>query len=523
MPAIRSRGDAKTTPIVLALAIAFTITVVDPLVLNLNLPAVSRALDVPAQLIGVLGGAATLVMAAAVLAAGNLGDAFGLKRLLRWGLVVVMIADLLSVFSPGLGFLLVMRLLAGVGMTALLGVPLALLKTSVPEQKRPAAIGAFMAVEMVLCGVTPAVTGWAVAAAGWRVLFLLAPLLCVMSLWLTSRYVPEAPAQQRGRLDVAGVILVGAALLALVIGLAAAQNGISRPQTVLPMVIAVVAAVLFVRHERRTPEPALDPALFGSRAFSVALVATLTLNFLAAGLGIALGQFGSVVLALSPESIGLLYLPGTLLIAGALILAGRVIEKHSPAPVLVTGLVVLAVSGLLMAGTVSPTMALWLLVAAIWLCNLGALVTSTAVSETVLAEAPPGHSGAVASAQLASGMTGYALGPTVYLLLLRIFFRQEWLADAESRGLSATEAERTVDAVRNSLALSPGSGGFDPNLIRQASGLHLGQDFADALRLTMLTVSILPLLVAAAALSVSASFHRGRRRSPRRSGHHGAG
>lgn len=518
---VGSRSDAKTTPIVLALAIAFTITVVDPLVLNLNLPAVSRALHVPAQLVGVLGGAATLVMAAAVLAAGNLGDAFGLKRLLRSGLVLVMIANLLSVFSPGWGFLLGMRLLDGLGMTALLGVPLALLKTSVPAAKRPAAIGAFMAVEMILCGVTPALTGWAVMATDWRVLFLLAPLLCLASLWLTSRYVPEAPVQQRGRLDVVGVILVGAALLALVIGLAAAQNGISRPQTVLPMVISVVAAALFVRHERRTPEPALDPALFGSRAFTVALAATLTLNFLAAGLGIALGQFGSVVLALSPESIGLLYLPGTLLIAGAVIMAGRLVGKYGPTPILVTGLAVLAVSGLLMAGTVSPTMALWLLVAAIWLCNLGALVTSTAVSETVLAEAPPGRSGSVASAQLAFGMTGYALGPTVYLLLLRIYFRQEWLADAESRGLSVTEAEQTVDAVRSSLALSPGNGGFDPNLIRHASGLHLGEDFADALRLTMLTVSILPLLVAAAALSVSASFRRSRRRAAHRSDRQG--
>ncbi|MET7770240.1 MFS transporter [Nocardia sp. NPDC005366] len=499
MPAVRSRGDAKTTPTIIALAIAFTVTVIDPLVLSLNLPEVSRALHVPAQFVGLLGGAATLVMAAAVLAAGNLGDAFGLKRLLMSGLVVVTVVNLLSMLSPGYGFLLVMRLLDGLGMTALLGVPLALLKTSVPQEKRPAAIGAFMAVEMVLCGVTPALTGWAVAAVSWRVLFLVAPLLSLASLWLTSRYVPEAPVQQRGRLDVVGVILVGMALLALVIGLAAAQNGVSRPETVLPLAISVVAAVVFVRHERRTDEPALDLALFRSRAFSVAIAATLTLNFLVAGLGIALGQFGSVVLSLSPQSIGLLYLPGTLLIAGAVILAGRLIGKYSPRPVMVTGLAVLAVSGLLMAGTVSPTMALWLLVLAIWLCNLGSLVTSASVSETVLSEAPAGHSGAVASAQLAFGMTGYAFGPTIYLLLLRIFFRREWLADAGSRGLSATEAEQTVDAVRSSLALSPGSGGFDPNLIRHASGLHLGQDFADALRLTMLTVTLLPLVVAVAA------------------------
>ena len=59
--------------------------------------------------------------------------------------------------------------------------------------------------------------------------------------------------QHRARLDVAGVALVGTALLALVIGLAAAQNGMLRPETWLPLAVSVVAAVLFVRHERREP------------------------------------------------------------------------------------------------------------------------------------------------------------------------------------------------------------------------------------------------------------------------------
>ncbi len=487
-------------PAILALAFAFTITVLDPLVLSLNLPQVSRDLRVPPQLIGPLGGTATLVMAAAVLAAGNLGDAYGLKRLLMLGLGIVTVADLLALLSPGYVYLFAMRVLAGLGMTALLGVPLALLKTSIPERKRPTAIGVFMAVEMVLCGVIPALTGWVVTTVGWRSLFLVAPSLSLLALWLTAVYVPESPARQRPRLDVIGVALIGSALLGIVVGIAAAQKGVLRPETWLPLAFGAAAATAFVLHERRTPEPALDLTLLRSAAFSVALAAALTLNFLSAGLGVALGQFGGKVLSLSPEAIGTLYLPGTLLIAGAVTVAGRLVGVYSPRPVLIAGLLLLSASGLLMAGTVSSTMALWLLVLAIWLCNLGALVTSVSVSEIVLSEAPPGHSGTVASVQLASGMTGYALGPTVYLLLLNIFFRREWLADAHSRALSVTTAERAVDAARSTVAHSPGSAGYDPNLLRHAAGLRLEVDFADALRLTMLTVSFLPIAVAVAAL-----------------------
>ncbi len=100
-------------------------------------------------------------------------------------------------------------------------------------------------------------------------------------------------------------------------------------------------------------------------------------------------------------------------------------------------------------------MALWLLLLATWLCNLGVTITSTSVSETVLAHAPQGRSGTVASMQSASCMTGAALGPTVYVLLLNFFFHREWLADAATRGLSVPRATQAVDAVRSQLAVSP--------------------------------------------------------------------
>ena len=61
-------------------------------------------------------------------------------------------------------------------------------------------------------------------------------------------------------------------------------------------------------------------------------------------------------------------------------------------------------------------------------------------------------------------------------------------------------AEQAVDAVRSGMAVSPGGAGYDPNLLREEAGLRLGLDFTDGLRLTMLTVSVLPLVVAVAAL-----------------------
>ncbi|WP_051370571.1 MFS transporter [Streptomyces sp. 142MFCol3.1] len=498
MSTAEPRSVVAILPIISGLALAFTITAIDPLVLSLNMPQVSRALHVPPEVVGFLGGAATLVVAAAVLAVGSLGDAFGLKRLLMLGLVGDIVVNLLSAIPPGYTFLLVTRLLDGLALAAVLGVSMALLKASVPPERRPAAIGIFMAIDMVLCGVTPAIGGWVAEAVGWRWLFLLAPLLSLIALGLTARYVTEPPVLKRLGVDVVGVSLVGVALLTLVHGVAGAENGISRLQAWLPLVISAVAGALFVLRERRTPKPVLDLSLFRSGPFAVAAMASLTLNFLIAGFSFTLGQFGSVILSLPPRTIGLLFLPGTLAIAVAVILAGHLIGKYGPRPVLVTGLLVMVAGGLLMAATATPTMALWIVVLATWLTNLGSLVTSSAVAETILSHAPPGKSGAVASVQPAFGMTGYALGPAVYLLLLNLFFQRQWLNDAEARGMSVSEAEEAVDATRSAMAHSPGTAGYDPNLLRQ-SGLDLGLDFTNGLRLTMLVVSLLPLALAVTA------------------------
>lgn len=77
--------------------------------LTLNLSQVSQSLDVPASQLGFLASAATLVAAAAVLAVGILGNIYGLKRLLVYGLLANIVFQLLAALSPNYPFLAVMR------------------------------------------------------------------------------------------------------------------------------------------------------------------------------------------------------------------------------------------------------------------------------------------------------------------------------------------------------------------------------------------------------------------------------
>ncbi len=480
----------------LGLAFAFAIPAIDPRLLTLNLSAVSRALQVPVGHLGFLASAATLVVAAALLAVGNLGDTYGLKRLLVYGLLGHIGVQLLAVLSPNYGFLLAIRIADGLALTALAGLSLALLTVSVPSTIRPVAIGIVMAADAVLYGVSPLVGGWVVGAVGWRGLFVVTPVLALVALALTLRYVDEPPHKSSRALDLAGVGLFGAALVGLVYGLSAAQDGLGSARAWGTLLGAAVALAAFVRHERRVPYPALELALFGRPQFVLALSAVLAIGFLSGGFSVMLGQFGAIILGLSAKTIGLVYLPGTVLLAVVSLLAGHLVAKYTARPVLIVGLAVMAASGLVMTISAAPAMALWVLVLATFLLNFGADVTSTAASDTTLSYAAPDKAGSVAATRSTFGTAGYALGPTVYIALFNVFFHRQWLADAQSRGLSAQQAEHAVDAVRSSLAHSPGTPRLDPHLVRQAAGLALGWDFTDGVRLTMLVVTVVPVTLA---------------------------
>jgi MFS family permease len=152
-----------------------------------------------------------------------------------------------------------------------------------------------------------------------------------------------------------------------------------------------------------------------------------------------IGQLGSYVLGLSAQQIGLLYLPGTALVAAASVWAGRVVADRTARPVLILGLLVVTISGLVLAATASPVMGLAALVLSTWLSNLGGFITGTAAADTVLGFAAPGRTGSVAAIQPAFAMTGYAIGPPLVIFLLDTFFRQ---LPTQHRGLPIPPSRR---------------------------------------------------------------------------------
>jgi MFS family permease len=177
--------------------------------------------------------------------------------------------------------------------------------------------------------------------------------------------------------------------------------------------------------------------------------------------------------------------------------AGRLIPKYTQRFVMIAGLFILAASSVTMSFA-SLTMPVWLLVLAYVLVSLGNATTQTASSDVILGAAPPDRVGAVAAVKPATGMAGYTLGPTVFILLLNVFFGRAWFEEAGVRGLTDKQAQYALDVVIQSATGSNPTVPYDPFLVQQAVEVARA-NYSTAVMITMLIVTVVPLVVAALA------------------------
>jgi MFS family permease len=137
----------------------------------------------------------------------------------------------------------------------------------------------------------PVLGGVLIAAWSWRGIFLVNVPIGVILIVLCLRYVPRDTSgrgRQAGRLDLAGLGLLGAGVLAGMIG--AARLGepgghVSSLSFVLPEAAAVLALGLFVQHIRRSAHPLISPRLLAGRGFGAVNMINLLYGGAVAGLG----------------------------------------------------------------------------------------------------------------------------------------------------------------------------------------------------------------------------------------------
>ncbi|HUJ75015.1 MAG TPA: MFS transporter, partial [bacterium] len=174
--------------------------------------------------------------------------------------------------------------------------------------------------------------------------------------------------ETRHRLDVAGVVLSSLAVFLLTFGFiegprygwwTSARNFSVAGVPVHPfglsvvpflLALAAVTGACFLLHEKnRGREPLVDLSLFSSRNYSIGMITGVILNFALMGAVFLVPLYCQSVLGIDPIHTGTLMLPFALALLVASPLSGILSDKVGGKYVLLAGMIVLALSDLLMA------------------------------------------------------------------------------------------------------------------------------------------------------------------------------
>ncbi len=389
----------------------------DGTVLSVALPTLAVRLRASESDLQWFSSAYLLVLAAAMLPAGLLGDRYGRKKVMLISLAGFGLGSAACAASTSSAGFIAARVLLGCAGAGVIVMALSALTVLFSEQERPKAIGVWSAANFVAFPIGPILGGWLLSHVWWGWVFLMNIPVVVIGLIATAVLVPESRASHRPALDLAGIVSSVAGLVGVTYGLIeAGHHGWGDPVALGSILAGAALLIGFAVWERRLSarggEPLVDPSLFHSRAYTwgVILIAVAVLAMM--GVLFTMPQFFQGVLGTDAMGSGLrlLALVGGL-VAGALPadqVAGRLGAKLTVA----AGFLLLG-GGLVLGSTTRVDSSTAFV--AIWMALVGAgmgLTLATA-SSAALSELSEEHSGIGSAVLQAVNKTGGPLGTAV--------------------------------------------------------------------------------------------------------------
>lgn len=198
---------------------------------------------------------------------GRLGDRYGRKPVLLFGIVVFTLASVAAGFSQSMLALVVMRAVQGIGGGALMGMSWAVLGDLFTPRERGAYQGITSGVFGVSSVVGPLIGGVITDTMGWRWVFFVVVPVALVAFELVRRYVPHGATDRSGSVDVLGSLLLIASATPLLVALSLGGAGHAWGGATVVGLFAVAAllAAVLLWHERHASHPVVPLRLLRGR------------------------------------------------------------------------------------------------------------------------------------------------------------------------------------------------------------------------------------------------------------------
>ena len=392
-------GTSRARWVIAASVLGSGIATLDATVVGIALPAIGRSFHSGLGTLQWVVTGYSLTLAAFLLLGGSLGDRIGRKKVFSIGIVWFAVASGCCGLAPDATALIIARVFQGIGGALLTPASLAILQASFRADDRPRAIGAWSGLGGLATAAGPLVGGYLIAAGSWRWVFFINVPVAAGVLLLTARHVPESrDPTVTGGIDSLGAALAVVFLTGLTYGLIEGPgSGWTSPSVLGGLVVAGIAAPVFVLVERGSASPMLPMAIFRSRQFSAANAVTFVVYGALGGTLFLFPVELQIVDRYSALDSGLSLLPITGIMLAFSARSGRLASRIGPRLQMSAGPVVVAAGLALLIRATYSGHYLTAILPAVVVFGAGLAITVAPLTATAMGAAPSEHAG-VASA-----------------------------------------------------------------------------------------------------------------------------
>ncbi len=407
------RSDTHRWIVLGTMCLSLLLIVMDNTIVNVALPTLQRDLDASTTQLQWVVDAYILVFAGLLLTMGSLGDRFGRRGALAFGLSIMGAASILSSFANTADQLITTRALMGVGGALIMPATLSIITNVFTDRReRAQAIAIWAATAGAAVAIGPVTGGWLLEHFWWGSVFLVNVPVVVVALVLGQLFVPTSRDPSAPPVDVVGALLSIAGLVVLVWAIIEGPGGWTDPEILGAFALSAVLLGIFVVWERRTRFPMLDISFFRNPRFSAASAAVMLTFFAMFGSLFLLTQFLQSILGYTPLEAGIRLLPmaGVMLVISPL--SAKVVEWIGSKIVVATGLSVGAV-GLIIASRLTAGASYPEVLVALVVLAAGLALVMPPATESIMGSLPLAKAGVGSAVNDTTRQVGGALGVAV--------------------------------------------------------------------------------------------------------------
>lgn len=470
---------------ILASAMAF----IDSTALNVVLPSLQKSLQATgADLFWILN-AYLLMLASLILIGGSMGDKLGRKKVFMVGIFIFICGSAACGFAPGVLYLIIFRMIQGIGGALMIPGSLSLISSSITEKERGKAIGTWSAFTTVVTMGGPVLGGGLADAGLWRYIFFINVPIGVAALVMLWFKVDESKDDDPDTsLDLPGAMAIAFGLALVTFGfLRMPAVGFGNWQVYLSLTAGVLLLVVFVIIEAKSKHPMMPLHLFANATFSGANLLTF---FLYAGLGAGM-LFLSLNLVqaqgYSQLQSGLTFLPFTIIMISIARFAGALADKHGPRLLLIVGPATAGL-GLLVLSFVKQTTGphdYWTtFFPGIIVFALGMSFTVAPLTAAVMGSVSDQYSGTASGVNNAVTRIANVFTNAIFGALAVLFFAGELQGQIKSINLNAKQKQEVMAQVADLGNAKVPQGIADGKIIEQAYHDSFIKAYANIMRIS---------------------------------------